>query len=283
MNANRKAPTVSDGTARVSSGRWVCLVAMVLAGMAVMPGCYYSDDVKAFLLKDHGPVSGIEYRFYPPDVLRIESLNVPEINGTSHRIRPDGKINIQLLGEFFVAGKTPSEIEKMLAEASKEYYEKTDATVQVAAYLSQNFYIFGQVSRPGPMPWTGRDTLLGALARSQPNNLAWAERIMVVRGSKPQEGGYFQEGGGYWTSGIHEAQEGNEPKTMMINLVAMTEHGDMGNNIMLMPNDVIYVQASPLAKIGLALQRLLFPVNPAIQAVGVPANFGDAGKSRYDN
>ncbi len=274
---------MSDRMARVSSGRGVALAVVVLASLAVTPGCYYTDDVKAFLLKDHSPVSGVEYRVYPPDSIRIESLNVPEINNSIHRVRPDGKINVQLLGEFFVAGKTPSEIEKMLVEAGKEFYEKTDATVHVVGYLSQNYYVFGQVSRPGPVPWTGRDTLLGALALAQPNNLAWTERIMVVRGSRPQVGGYYQEGGGYWSSGIHTAQEGNEPKTMMINLVAMVEHGDMGNNVLLMPNDVIYVQASPLAKIGLALQRLLFPVNPAIQAVGVPANFGDAGRSRYDN
>ena len=154
MNKDRQATMVSDTTVQATSKRWVWWVVVVLATVAVLPGCYHSDDVKAFLMKDHGPVSGIEYRVYPPDSIRIESLNVPEINGKVHRVRPDGKINLQLLGEFFVAGKTPSEIEKMLAEASKEYYEKTDATVQVVGYLSQNFYIFGQVSRPGPMPWT---------------------------------------------------------------------------------------------------------------------------------
>lgn len=175
-----------------------------------------------------------------------------------------------------------------MTEAAKEFYEKTDATVQVVGYNSQKYYIFGQVSGAGPVAWTGRDTLLDALARSQPNNLAWNERIMVVRGSRPQQGGYYQEAsnpiGKYRLTGVHKAPKDNEPETMMINLIAMIEHGDLANNILLMPNDIIYVQATPLAKIGLTLQRLLFPVNPAIQAAGIPANFERAGdRNRYSN
>lgn len=277
----------TDRAPRNSIRRRMAAGLTVLGAIALTPGCYFSEDVKAFLQADRRPVSAVEYRVYPPDVLSIESRNVQEINGGSHRVRPDGKINLPLLGEIFVTGKTPKEIEKLLTDASKEFYEKTDATVQVVGYYSQNYYVFGQVSRPGPVSWTGRDTLLEALARSQPNNLAWAERIMVVRGSKPQQGGYYQEAsnpiGKYRLTGVHKASEDNQPKTMMINLVAMVEEGDMANNIMLMPNDVIYVQASPLAKIGLALQRLLFPINPAIQAAGVPANFEQAGdRNRYD-
>jgi len=262
--------------------------AIAVVGVVVLlPGCYVSEDVKSFLQADRRPVSGVEYRLYPPDSLRISSLKVLEINGRGQQIRPDGKINLPLLGEFFVAGKTPAEVEKMLVEAAKEFYEKADATVNVVGYNSQKFYIFGQVSRPGPMPWTGRDTMLDAMAKAQPNNLAWFERIKVVRAAEPQNGGRYQAApnilGRYSRTGIHVPQVGREPKEMTFNLFAMIEEGDLSNNIILMPNDVIYVQASPLAKVGLALQRLLFPVNPAIQAVGVPANFDDAGRSRYDN
>ena len=257
----------------------------ILGVVAVLPGCYMSKEVKAFLQEDRRPVSGVEYRTYPPDLLRITSLHVEEINRVSQRIRPDGKINLPLLGEFFVAGKTPAEIEKMLVASAKVFYEKADATIEIVGYNSQNYYIFGQVSRPGPMAWTGRDTLLDALAKAQPNNLAWPERIKIVRGAEPQDGGRYQAANvvsRYYWAGVHAPEEGREPKEMTFNLMAMVEEGDLSNNIILMPNDVIYVQASPLAKVGLALQRLLFPINPAIQAVGVPANFEDAGRSRYD-
>ncbi len=251
----------------------VVVQACLLGLMVGLTGCYNSDQVKEFLLKPRRPVSGLEYRVYPPDVIAIGSLHVPEIQGISQRVRPDGKINIPLLGEISVAGKTPSEIEKVLTDAAKDYYEQVDATVQVVGYNSQNFYVFGQVGSPGPMPWTGHDSLLDVLARVQPTTLAWPERIIIVRGAKPQEGGYAtsQPSGKYHREGVHSAIKDNPAHKMTINLMAMVKSGDMANNILLMPNDVIYVQPNPFAAVGLALQNILFPVRPVLEAVRVPA------------
>jgi len=72
-------------------------------------GCYDPKAVQAFLLQHKQSVSGVEYHVYPPDVLAISSITVPEIAGQTERVRPDGKINLPLLGEVFVAGMTPKE------------------------------------------------------------------------------------------------------------------------------------------------------------------------------
>ena len=64
---------------------------------------------------------------------------------------------------------------------------------------------------------------------------------------------------------------------MIINLMAMVKSGDMSNNVLLMPNDVVYVQPNPLAKIGLTIQNLLFPVRSTIETLGVPARAAGAG------
>lgn len=251
----------------------VVIRACLLGLMVGLTGCYNSDQVKAFLLEPRRPVSGLEYRVYPPDVIAVESLYVPEIQGISQQVRPDGKINLPLLGEISVAGKTPRQIEEAIKKVAKDYYEQVDATVQVVGYNSQSFYVFGQVATPGPMPWTGHDTLLDALAKTQPNTLAWPERIIVVRGAKPLEGGYAtsQPSGKYRREGVHAPMKDNPSHKMTINLMAMVESGDMANNILLMPNDIIYVQPNPLASVGLALQNLLYPVRPVLEAVRVPS------------
>ena len=246
---------------------------IVAAGCVLAPGCAYdASELQAFLIKPRSPVSGLEYRVYPPDSISISSLQVPEIGG-GHLIRPDGKINLPMLGEIFITGMTPREIEETLAKAAKDFYEETDATVQVTGYNSQKFYVFGQVGRGGPVPWTGRDTLLDVLARAGPTNLAWQERIIVVRGLEPQVGGdeNAESSGKYRRSGIHPAKVGEPRKKMLINLYAMTEEGDFTNNILLKPHDVIYVQPTPLASIGLALSRLLFPVSPVVSTFEAPA------------
>ncbi len=251
------------------------LLALASVCLSAAAGCYDAKQVNAFLHEPRTAVVGVEYRVMPPDVIMISSRYIMEIDQLTQQIRPDGKVNLPLVGEVFVAGKTPAEIEHVLTEAAKDYYEQVDATVVVQGYNSQKFYVFGQVSRPGPMPWTGRDTLLDALAKAQPTRLAWPERITVVRGDDPQEGGYAttQPSRKYKRKGIHPERPDSPRNRLTVNLRAMIEKGDMANNILLRPNDIIYVQANPLAKVGLWFQNLLFPVSPAIQTITAPSAF----------
>ena len=300
-----------DPTMKVTNQRSVLLCAgFVLSICSLGPGCYNASEVKAFLQKPRSPVSGVQYRVLPPDIISITSTYVPEINGVQARIRPDGRINLPLLGEFFVASKTPKEIEADLVKAAKKYYREADATVQVVAFSSRRFYVFGQVVRPGAVPWTGCDTLLDVLAVAQPTDLAWPERIIVIRGAGPTQGGHVRRPSlKYSVLGVNEfgqsddrarapgkdddqskakdeqdnqRKEGNKgkeerpardeaavenadsvPHRLTINLMAMVEHGDMANNILLRPNDIVYVQAHPFAKVALAIEQIMSPVRAA--------------------
>ncbi len=260
----RYRTTITTRIRCVRPAIWVILVGLLTSG------CYNPKEVEAFLLKPRQVVSGVEYRVYPPDVISISSLHVPEIDGATQQVRPDGKINLPLLGEVYAAGKTPKEIEKALTDAASDYYEQVDATVQVVGYNSQRFYVFGQVSQPGPMPWTGRDTLLDALAKAYPTRLAWPERIMVLRGSEPHEGGQAttQPSRSYALTGVHERSQDNSPKKLTVNLMAMVRSGDMTNNIFLMPNDVIYVQPNPFARAALAIETFFSPFRAAGDGLG---------------
>jgi polysaccharide export outer membrane protein len=154
-----------------------------------------------------------------------------------------------------------------------------DATVTVVNYNSQKFFVFGEVNRPGAYTWTGHDTLLDALAIAQPTFAAWPERIFVVRGDCPQEGGRAVSvtSKKYHNTGTHNPDPKNPPKRMMINLLAMIRQGDLTNNVLLKPNDIIYVQPNPLAALGQAVQSLLFPVRPGMEVVGVPSTLNNVG------
>jgi len=261
---------------------------MVLAAGVVclaLGGCYDPQAVNEFLKTSPSPVSADSYQILPPDAIAITSRQVPEINGLTQTVRPDGKINLPLIGEVTVAGKTPREVEMILMEAAREYYEQTDATVTIAAYNSKKYYVFGQVATPGPQPYTGHDTLLDAFAKVQPTYLAWFQRVIIVRGSRPQIGGYalsvqpseedmthFRRWGEWRETPEHPRE------TMIVNMWAMVKHGDFSHNILLQPDDVIYVQAHPFAKVGLLLQAILFPVQPVLEAARVPANVSSVGR-----
>jgi len=342
--------------------------AVILAGLVVsasVAGCGSDiEHLRAFLMQPRSPVSATEYRVLPPDRITISSRHVVDINGTSQALSPDGKVNLPLIGEIYVADHTPKEIEEILKKAATKYYEEVDATVTVSGYASRKIYVFGQVGRPGPLPYTGTDTLVDVLAMVQPTTLAWPERIRIVRGGGPPMGGFMPldrdralkalieeekardmaaalailepdkatevpaagaaavspsssaavparetptgaaptgkppalpgDASGTAAAPAPAAAEGTlakvktetptapaltplqkeeftETAVLRINMMDMVKKGDLSFNILLKPGDIIYVPANPLAEVGLAIQMLLFPIQPALQAAGTPA------------
>ncbi len=282
-----------------------------MGGVAAGCGPSQAARLRLFLNDRPKPIAeGVSYRVLPPDVISIRSTYVPEINGETQQIRPDGFVNLPLVGEIDVVGENrtglkPTEIEERIRKACEGYYERVDATVQVTGYNSQKIFVFGQVGRPGPQAWTGANTVLDVLATSQPTTLAWPERIVLIRCKEPTRGGYDLE---FKMKDLEQAAEKapevgtdiesaptveakpaqidpnsqqlasspEEPKlqeawVLRVNLTKMYEKGDLSRNVYLRPDDIIYVPANPLAKVGLAIQQLLFPVRPALETVTLPS------------
>ena len=52
----------------------------------------------------------------------------------------------------------------------------------------------------------------------------------------------------------------------------MVKKGDLSQNVLLKPNDIVYVPPNPLAAIGLAIQQVLFPIRPATETITTPAS-----------
>jgi len=257
------------------------LVSVTLIGLATM-GCQSTEQKKIaqlhqFLQKDRSPVGAVEYRVLPPDVINVTSHNVQEITDVVQQIRPDGKISLPLIGELFVAGLTPQEIRREIIAVAQKYYKKVDVTVFVTGFNSQKVYVFGEVYRPGPMPWTGSDTLLDVLAQVQPTLMAWPEKVKVVRGRQPKRGGYIagdpESDPGYNAepaSGEVRNEQGAQELT--VDLMAMVKSGDMTHNILLQPDDVVYVPPNPFAAVGLGIQQILFPTRGVVDMVQAPGD-----------
>jgi protein involved in polysaccharide export with SLBB domain len=258
--------------------KWAAICVMIC-------GCSQSTDrvkmaqLEQFLQKERSPVGGLEYRVLPPDVLSITSRTVQEIDSVTQQIRPDGKISLPLVGEVFVAGLTPQEIRQEITTKAQRFYTKVDITVFVSGYNSQKIYVFGEVAGPGPLPWTGSDTLLDVLSRTQPTLLAWPEKIKVIRAQKPRRGGYIPGAeGNLDNTSSEEKGESVEitnkqgAQELTVDLMAMVQTGDMSHNILLQPDDVVYVPPNPFASVGLAFQQILFPTRGIVETVQAPGD-----------
>src|SRR4051794_29343873 len=59
-------------------------------------------------------LSAREYRVDPPDEIVIKAPKITELDGVRQKVRPDGKISLNMVGEVYVVGMTPTEISELL-------------------------------------------------------------------------------------------------------------------------------------------------------------------------
>lgn len=226
---------------------WACLS---LVFLLVIGGCGAKyHDYSAFVRTPRPIASTTDYRLAPPDTVIITSRVVREINSHRETIRPDGKITLPLLGSVYVAGRTCEQVSAELQELAAKYYSDADVSLRVAHFASKKVYVFGEVTFPGAYNYDGANTVLEMLAATQPTRLADPGRIQVLRPSG----------------------DGELRKRMTIDLNLMVKQGDTGLDAVLEEGDIIYVPPNALASVGLALQQVLLPINPAAATVRGPA------------
>jgi polysaccharide export outer membrane protein len=182
------------------------------------------------------------YRVEPPDVIKVVAPSVKELNDTSARVRTDGKVSLNLIGEVYVAGLSPTEITEELVKRLGKFYnvEGLYLSVEVTEFASKKFYVFGQVNRPGVKPYTGRDTVIKVLAESALNDDAWPQKVVLVRPS----------------------EDPTVRQKVTIDLKQMMTEGKTDQNFLVEEGDLVYVPPSPLAEFRITFTKLLSPITP---------------------
>ena len=218
-------------------------------GMAILTACGPTKEERAelqyFPKAYQKTISADRYAVNPPDAIIIHAPLVPEVNNVKEVVAPDGTLNLDpgILGRVYVAGMSPKEIEDLLTEKLRVSYNNVKVSIDVE-YHSQWYYVFGEAALPGSKRYTGRDTLVQALADAQITRLGWPQRIYVIKPSP----------------------DPNKRHVTVINLHDIVQRGDTTANVLLEQDDIVYIPLSPLAAIGVQVQNLLMPVMPAFQA-----------------
>lgn len=115
------------------------------------------------------------------DTIQITFPGAPNLNA-QRTIRPDGKIDMQLVGEVTAAGLTPKELEKKLIDLYSDKILEKEINVVV---LTSSFPVFvtGAVIRPGKInsdrPLTALDAVMEAGGFDQTR--ANMKAVMIIR------------------------------------------------------------------------------------------------------
>lgn len=162
------------------------------------------------------------YVIGPGDVLQVFVWRQPELT-VSVPVRPDGKVSTPLIEDIVAVGKTPSQLAREMEKILSEYVRSPQVNVIVSQAVSTNSQVkvIGQVAKPQALPYregiTALDAVLsvGGLAQFAAGN-----RAKVVR------------------------TENGKQREIRLKLDDLVNKGDMRQNILLRPGDVLVVPES---------------------------------------
>ena len=175
-----------------------------------------------------------EYKIRAGDQLDIKFFYNPDLN-EQVLVRPDGRISLQLVHELTAAGLTPAQLNGVLMKKYAEELDQPEITVIVRSFGGQRVYIDGEVNKPGIINLTGPMTVMQSLAEAGGvKETARTGDIVIIRRGPDAK-----------------------PLTLVMNLEKVVDGSEVGSDLYLMPNDIVYVPKSRIANVNVWVDQYI--------------------------
>jgi polysaccharide export outer membrane protein len=188
--------------------------------------------------KEHARMKKNNYLLGPDDVVRVVVEQHPEWSG-EFVVSPEGKVVVPGLCEINAEGLDRELLKKEFAAHLENYIDNPKVTIDIARYASQVIYVLGEVSAPGKYPTEGKQVTLrdAIITAGLPKKFAATNRVFVITSSR------------------------RKPVRKVVNLYRILYRGELKNNIVLNPGDVVYVPQTLLGMASDLLTALLTPLS----------------------
>ncbi len=118
--------------------------------------------------------------FQPGDQLEVKFYQVPDLNDLV-LVLPDGTINLQLVGQAVVAGKTPTEVrDELMTLYGTTQLRQPELAVIPRVLIDRRIYVGGEVNAPGMLPMPGQVSALEAIMEAGGFKYDTAEMSTVI-------------------------------------------------------------------------------------------------------
>lgn len=217
-----------------SYGLGGCRLMVVVGALAVLNlgGCADTRALSDSALATRaalqaGPAQG-DYLISSGDELELKFFYVPDMN-TDVKVRPDGKINLPLIGDVSADGFTTTELAEHLKKSYADVLKRPDVSINIRdGFANQRVFVGGEVAHPGMLPLQSGMTVLQAILSAEGfKDSAKSSKVLILRrGPK------------------------NTRQTLVVNAEAALKGTDLQQDIFLRPYDTIIVPKTGVANVN---------------------------------
>jgi protein involved in polysaccharide export with SLBB domain len=184
------------------------------------------------------------YRLAPGDLLDVKFPYHPEENERVP-VRPDGRINLQVVGDINAAGRTVKELEASIVEKASVTLRSPVVSVVITQLAEHKVFVGGQVAKPG--------------------------FVLFQEGMTPMQA-IFERGGftddAKTSQVVYLHRVGDQVQTQKIDLEAVLD-GKSTDQVALAPDDIIIVPRTFIGEADVWVDQYIRGLLPTIPRPGL--------------
>ena len=212
-------------------------------GFEIIHDSLDANKTKSELLVLHN-ISKKDYVIGAGDGFNIFVYGEPELNIKGTRVKHDGSITLQLVGDVKIAGLSINQAMKKIANKYKKYLINPIVTLVPFEFRSKSFTILGKVSAPGTYQISHNTKVIDSIAIAQGLSIGIADNNTIE------------------LADLEHAFIRRDNKVLPVNFMELVRKGNPIHNIPLMDKDYIYIPSS--------LNKEVY----ILGEVNLPSNFG---------
>jgi len=176
-----------------------------------------------------------QYKIGEDDILFLSVWQNPDLD-TDLIIRPDGYVSIPLIGDIKTVGLTVPELTKIITEKLKDYIRNPQISITIKKIGGSKVILLGEINSPGVYNIKSGTRVMELIALGRDfTKDAVKNSVILVRGG-------FKN-----------------PTVRRLNLESVLK-GDISDNIILEPEDIVYIPKTFISNLNYFLTQLLDPL-----------------------